>query len=434
MTPSDGTDSDGGPAAIAGPEADQEARPSRPDVVDVIGVGADGVAGLAVAQRELLEAAEVVAGGERHLAMLGSTEERRLVTWPNPLRPQLAGLVESWRGRRVVVLASGDPLVSGIGTTLVDVLGADRVRVHPAVSSAALARARLGWSAEGSALVTLVGRDLDRLRRDLSPRARLVVLTTGADAPTRIAALLTEEGYGDSRLTVLGDLGSSGESRLDGVAASWDGRLAPRLHLVCVECVATLGGRSPRSVVPGLPDAAYEHDGQLTKRVVRAAALAHLAPQPGDVMWDLGAGAGSVGIEFARQHPRNRVFAVERDPARAARIRRNAKALGVPGLDVVDAAVAAALADLPEPDAVFIGGGATTEVVDAAWGALAVGGRLVVHGVTVETEAVMLDARTRLGGSMTRIAVDDLEPLGSLTGWKPARAITQWSIIKEARA
>jgi precorrin-6Y C5,15-methyltransferase (decarboxylating) len=398
-------------------------------VIEVVGVGASGTESLGPEERRLVEEAEVVVGGERHLAMLGPVPGRRLVPWPSPLLAGLRGLLDDVAGARVVVLASGDPLVSGIGATLVRELGADAVRLHPAVSSVALARARMGWAAEESDVVTLVGRDVDRLRRDLAPRARLVVLTSGEDAPARVAAVLVEEGYAGSRLTVLADLGGEAESRTDGVAASWDGRPAPRLHLVCVECDTHPRPRA-RSLAPGLPDTAYEHDGQLTKRVVRAAALAHLAPQPGDVMWDLGAGAGSVGIEFARQHPRNEVYAVERHPERAARVRRNARALGVPGLQVVEASSADAVASLPQPDAVFVGGGATADLLDACWAALAPGGRLVVHGVTVETELVMHDARRRLGGSMSRIAVEELDEIGSFHGWKPARSIVQWSVEK----
>ena len=398
-------------------------------VIEVVGVGASGLESLGPDGRRFVDAAEVVVGGARHLAMLDERPGRRLVPWPSPLLPALRQVLDEAGTGRVVVLASGDPLVSGIGSTLVRELGADAVRIHPGVSSVALARARMRWAAEDSDVVTLVGRDVDRLRRDLAPRARLVVLTSGDDAPARISSLLVEEGYAASRLTVLGDLGSPAESRTEGVAASWDGRPTPRLHLVCVECDPH-PTRSARSLVPGLSETAYEHDGQLTKRVVRAAALAHLAPQPGDVLWDLGAGAGSVGIEFARAHPRNEVHAVERDPGRAARVRRNARALGVPGLRVVEAASLEAVGVLPRPDAVFVGGGATGPLLDACWAALVPGGRLVVHGVTVETEVLLHEMRGRLGGSMTRIAVEDLDTIGSLHGWKPARSIVQWSVEK----
>ncbi|WP_404390576.1 precorrin-6y C5,15-methyltransferase (decarboxylating) subunit CbiE [Humibacillus xanthopallidus] len=400
-------------------------------MIEVVGVGASGLESLGAAERRLVESAEVVVGGERHLAMLDERPDRELVPWPSPLLPHLGEVLGGLAGRRAVVLASGDPLVSGIGSTLVEALGPEAVRIRPNLSSVTLARARMAWSAEESEVVTLVGRDLDLLRARLAPGARLVVLTSGADAPSRVAALLVEEGYAASRLCVLGDLGGPAESRLDGVAASWDDRPIPRLHLVCVECDGRPAGGG-RPVTPGLPDTAYDHDGQLSKRLVRAAAVAHLAPRAGDVLWDLGAGAGSVGIEFARAHPRNRVHSVERDATRAARIRANARALGVPTLDVVESPSIEAVGTLPPPDAVFIGGGATTRLVDACWEALAPGGRLVVHAVTVETELLLHEARRRHGGDMARISVEELEPLGALTGWRPARPVVQWSATKPA--
>lgn len=399
-------------------------------IVEVVGVGAAGLSSLGADARRVLDDAEVLVGGARHLELCAdAAPAAERVPWPSPLLAGLRALLGRVAGRRVVVLASGDPLVSGIGSTLVSALGPDAVRVHPAVSSVALARARMGWSAEESDAVTLVGRDVDRLRRELAPRRRLVVLTSGADVPERVCALLVEEGYASSRVTVLGHLGADDETRTDGVAGTWAAGPVPALHLVCVEC-ALDAGALPRSLAPGLADDAFDHDGQLTKRIVRAAALAHLAPQPGEVLWDLGAGAGSVGIEFARQHPRNHVVAVERDPVRAERVRANARRLGVPGLEVVEARSADVVGDLPTPDAVFVGGGASADLLDRAWAALAAGGRMVVHGVTVETELLLHDARARLGGALTRIAVEDLEPLGSLSGWKPARAVVQWSVTK----
>ncbi|GAB3051762.1 bifunctional cobalt-precorrin-7 (C(5))-methyltransferase/cobalt-precorrin-6B (C(15))-methyltransferase [Intrasporangium mesophilum] len=398
-------------------------------MIEVVGVGASGLGSLGPDERRLVDGAEVVVGGERHLAMLDGTPRVERIRWPSPLRAGLDALLPRLLGRRAVVLASGDPLVSGVGATLLDAWGSDVVRIHPNVSSVSLARARMGWAAEESDAVTLVGRDVDRLRRDLSPRARVIVLTSGEDGPSRIARLLVEEGYAASRLTVLGDLGAAEESRTECVAASWDGRPVPRLHVVCIECRPDPAS-SPRSLAPGLDDTAYENDGQLTRRLVRAAALAHLAPQAGDLMWDLGAGSGSVGIEFARQHPRIVVHSVERDPERAERIRRNARRLGVPGLVVHEGASVDLASGLPAPDAVFVGGGATADLIDRCWAALVPGGRLVVHAVTVETERVLHDARARLGGRMSRVAIEDLEPLGSLNGWRPARAVIQWSAEK----
>ncbi|EWT07046.1 precorrin-6Y C5,15-methyltransferase [Intrasporangium chromatireducens Q5-1] len=400
-------------------------------MIEVIGIGAGGTASLGPDERRLVERAEVVLGGERHLAMLDDAAGRELIPWPSPLRSHLPRLLQRVSGRRAVVLASGDPMVSGIASTMIELLGPEAVRVHPHVSSVALARARMRWSSEDCETVTLVGRDHDRLRRHLAPRARLVVLTHGADAPTRLAELLVEEGYGESILTVLGDLGGVDESRHDAAAARWDGPPAPRLHLVCIECRLD-GTRTARSLVPGLPDDVYDSDGQLTRRILRAAALAHLAPTPGDVMWDLGAGAGSIGIEFARQDPRNRVYAAERVAARAARARSNARALGVPGLVVLEAPSVDAIKEFPSPDAVFVGGGATEELLERVWERLTPGGRLVVHAVTLETEALLHAMHRRRGGSLTRLAVEDAQPLGRSTGWAPRRAVIQWAAAKPA--
>ena len=321
---------------------------------------------------------------------------------------------------------------------LIEVLGADAVRIHPAVSSVALARARLGWSSESAAVVSVVGRPLDLVRLRLAPRQRLLVLSAGVETPALLAALLVDAGYGASRVIVLGDLGTDHETRRETIAAD-AGELAdvPALNVVAVDCVADPATRVLGSAA-GLPDHAYAHDGQLTKRELRAAALARLAPVPGELLWDLGAGAGSIAIEWARTHPRCRAVAVERDPVRAARLAANAARLGVPGagvmgVEVVTAEAAGCLADLPEPDAIFVGGGADAEVLDRCWGRLPPGGRLVAHAVTVETEQTLIRAWQAYGGELVRIGIERLEPLGGLHGWRPARPVVQWSVVRGER-
>jgi precorrin-6Y C5,15-methyltransferase (decarboxylating) len=395
--------------------------------VVVVGVGADGWEGLARATREVVLSADVLLGGRRHLQLVpGSSAVRE--SWPSPLLPSLPGLLEKYDGRRVVVLASGDPLVSGIATEIVALLGPSQVEVHPAPSSVSLARARVGWSAESSDVVTLVGRDPDTLRRYLSPGRRLLVLSSDGSTPVLVAATLVQEGYGDSRLTVLGDLGAAAESRTEGVASTWRVAAAPALNIVCVEVLA---GPATRvlATVPGLPDDAFEHDGQITKRDLRAIALSRLAPTPGELLWDVGAGAGSVSVEWMRTDPRCRAVAVEADAERAERIGRNAHRLGVPGLDVRHGPAPGALTDLPAPDAVFVGGAATEPgVLDVCWDRLRPGGRLVAHAVTRETEAVLTAWHDELGGELTRVSVEHAEPLGSFTGWRPARAIVQLAV------
>ncbi len=367
--------------------------------------------------------AEVLLGGARHLDLVPSVAGQDRSAWPAPLREGLPALLEQHAGRTVVALASGDPLVSGVGTTLIDLLGPDAVELHPAVSSVALARARMGWPAETVAVVSLVGRDAHTLLRELAPGRRVVVLSSDAGTPGQVAALLTAAGYGATPMTVLADLGADDESRIDALAGEWAGDV-PALNVVALDLAGPVVG----SWAAGLPDDAFEHDGQLTKRDLRASALARLLPQPGQLLWDVGAGAGSVGIEWARAHPTCRTVAVEQHAERAARVARNAARLGVPGVRVVTGAAPDALAGLARPDAVFVGGGATRSgVIAACREALAPGGRLVVHGVTIETEALLGHLHAELGGELTRVSVEHAEPIGTFTGWAPARAVTQWA-------
>lgn len=392
-------------------------------------MGADGWAGLSTAQRESVAAAQLVLGGERLLRTLPTVPGQQRRPLPRPLRPGLAKLLDP-PPEGLVVLASGDPFVSGIGTTLVELLGPERVAVFPAVSSVALARARLGWPRESCAVVSLVGRDPALLARELAPGRRVLVLSGDESTPARVARLLTDAGYGDSEMHVLADLGGKAEDHQVVRARDWSGD-GPRLHVLGL----VLTGPLYAGWAPGLPDDAFEHDGQLTKRDLRASALARLAPVPGAHLWDVGAGAGSVGIEWMRAHPTCRATAVEADPGRAQRITRNAARLGVPGLSVVQGRAPEALDGLAPPDAVFVGGGAAREgLLDHCWEALPPGGRLVVHGVTLETERVLADAYRRRGGELTRIGVETAAPLGGFTGWTPARAVTQWAVTRQERS
>ncbi|GAB3739413.1 bifunctional cobalt-precorrin-7 (C(5))-methyltransferase/cobalt-precorrin-6B (C(15))-methyltransferase [Amycolatopsis oliviviridis] len=365
----------------------------------VVGIGADGWSGLSGQAREAVLRADVVVGAPRQLAYLPAGVKSE--PWPSPLLPALDDFLA---GRsRVCVLASGDPLLSGIGTTLIQ-RGYD-VEILPALSSVTLARARLGWSAEETEVVTVVGRAIGRVSRALTPGRKILVL--GANAED-LLDLLKARGYEKSRVTALSDLGGPEE------------RIGPgTLTVFAIEA------DGPALPLTGLPDDAFEHDGQLTKRDLRASALVRLAPTPGELLWDVGAGAGSVGIEWSRAHPLNRAIAIERSPERAARITRNAHALGVPELDVVIGAVPAALDGLTRPDAIFLGGGLTVPgVLDAC---LATGARIVAHGVTLESEQALARAYTEHGGELIRVGVEQAAPLGGFTGWTPARVVTQWS-------
>ncbi|GAP46263.1 bifunctional cobalt-precorrin-7 (C(5))-methyltransferase/cobalt-precorrin-6B (C(15))-methyltransferase [Streptomyces azureus] len=399
--------------------------------VTVVGLGADGWAGLPDASRTALREAEVLIGGPRQLDLLPPECTGQRVAWPSPLRPAVPGLLAAHAGRRIAVLASGDPMFYGIGRALAEETGAPRVLPHP--SSVSYAAARLGWPLEDVEVVTLVGRPAARLAAALHDGRRLLVLSADATTPGEVAALLRDRGFGPSRMRVLEQLGGEKERTTDEATADdWPGVRQPGdpLNIVAVEC-----RRAPDALrlgaVPGLPDEAYEHDGQLTKRHVRAATLGVLAPAPGELLWDIGGGSGSIAVEWMRTHPACRAVTVERDPARAERISRNADRLGVPGLRVVTGAAPAVLAELPPPDAVFVGGGLTAPgLLDACWEALPGGGRLVANTVTLESEALLADAHRRHGGELVRLAVAHAVPVGGFTGWRQAMPVTQWAVRK----
>ncbi|ACZ88351.1 bifunctional cobalt-precorrin-7 (C(5))-methyltransferase/cobalt-precorrin-6B (C(15))-methyltransferase [Streptosporangium roseum] len=399
------------------------------DLVMVVGIGADGWAGLSAAARRELHAAEVLMGSARQLALVPEPTAER-VAWPSPMLPALPALFASHRGRRVCVLASGDPMFHGIGTTLVRLLGTDRVRVLPHPSSASLACARLGWAVDRVEVVSVVTRPVESVHAAVHEGRRVLVLSADGRTPARVAALLAARGYGGSTMTVLERLGAAEERVISGTAGGWSLPVAHDLNVVALECRAD-AGTVPLPCVPGLPDEAFEHDGQLTKREVRAVTLSRLAPVPGELLWDVGAGAGSIAIEWMRGHPANRAVAVESHPERAARISRNAAGLGVPGLNVVTGPAPAALAGLEPPEAVFIGGGVTVPgVVEECWEALRPGGRLVANAVTVESEAVLASWHGELGGDLVRLAVSRAAPVGGFTGWRPMMPVTTWTAIK----
>ncbi|WP_246150673.1 precorrin-6y C5,15-methyltransferase (decarboxylating) subunit CbiE [Streptomyces qinzhouensis] len=401
--------------------------------VTVVGIGADGWDGIPGAARAELLAAEVVIGGPRQLGLLPPECAGERIPWPSPLRPAVPRLLAEHSGRRIAVLASGDPMFYGIGRAVTEVLGAGAVRVLPHPSSVSYACARLNWPVEDVEIVTVVGRPTARIAAALHEGRRLLVLSAGATTPGEVAALLRDRGFGPSPIRVLERLGGPGERTTGAVTAdAWPTAAAPGdpLNIVAVECRRAPGALR-LGAVPGLPDEAYEHDGQLTKRHIRAATLGVLAPAPGELLWDVGGGSGSIAVEWLRTHPSCRAVTVERDPVRAERIVRNAERLGVPGLRVVTGAAPEALAGLPRPDAVFIGGGLTAPgLLEACWQALAPGGRLVANTVTLESEALLAAAHRRHGGELVRLATARAVPVGGFTGWRQAMPVTQWAVEK----
>jgi precorrin-6B C5,15-methyltransferase / cobalt-precorrin-6B C5,C15-methyltransferase len=394
----------------------------------VVGIGEDGLAGLAPAGRALVETAEVLVGGARHLAMAPRGCAERL-QWARPLDRTIEAIAER-RGRRVTVLASGDPLWYGVGVTLVRRFPPGEITFVPQLGAFSLAAARLGWPMADCATLTLHGRPLDTLRLHLSPGRRILILSENGDTPGAVARLLSGLGWGPSRLSVFSHLGGSREEVVEAEAQIWGDRRVPDLNTIAIACNA-VGGTSALPLLAGLPDAAFEHDGQLTKREVRAATLAALAPLPGETLWDVGAGCGSIAIEWLRGGDGRSAIAIERSSPRAAIIARNAASLGVPGLRIVNGSAPEAFDGLPPPDAIFVGGGVRDKaLLPALWARLRPGGRLVANVVSAEGEAVLLGWHANHGGALTRIAVSRAEPRAGHHLWRPLAAVTQLAVAK----
>jgi precorrin-6B C5,15-methyltransferase / cobalt-precorrin-6B C5,C15-methyltransferase len=397
--------------------------------LSIVGIGEDGVAGLSGRARELVSAAEIVFGGKRHLALAAPLIRGAARAWPSPFEGASAEVLAQ-RGRRVCVLASGDPFFHGVGSVLARYVDAGEMLVVPQPSAFSLAAARLRWALPEITLLSLHARALDLVRPHLHPGARVLALTSDGKGPAALARLLVQTGFGLSCVTVLEALGGERELVRSASAAQFDLPSVDDLNVVAIEVVGEPGARIiARS--PGLSDAMFEHDGQVTKREIRAITLSALAPRRGELLWDIGAGAGSVAIEWMLADPSLRAIAIERQTERAARIRRNAASFGVPTLEVIEGTAPAVLENLPRPGAVFIGGGASDPgLLEAATEALPPGGRLVVNAVTLASEQLLVERQAVLGGELTRIAIARAGTLGSKTAWRPALPVTQWTWVK----
>jgi precorrin-6Y C5,15-methyltransferase (decarboxylating) len=402
---------------------------ASPRWLSIVGIGEDGVDGLSAAARGLIGGADIVIGGRRHLALAAPLIRGAARAWPSPF-DGAADEVSRHRGRQVCVLASGDPFHYGVGAVLARHVDPREMIVLPAPSAFSLAAARLGWSVPDTVLLSLHGRSLDLIRPHLQPGARMLVLTSGGDGPAALARLLAQSGFGQSRLTVLEALGGPRERVRGTTAGDFAFGAVDALNTLAIEIEAAPDARIlPRTA--GIPDELFEHDGQISKREIRAVVLSSLAPRRGELLWDIGSGSGAIAIEWMLSDPTMRAIAIERRGDRAARIVRNAAACGGPALQVIAAAAPGALATLPKPDAIFIGGGASEPgVVDTAARALRSGGRLVANAVTLETETLLLGRHAVLGGELLRLAISRAEPLGEKIGWRAAMPVTQWKWIK----
>jgi precorrin-6Y C5,15-methyltransferase (decarboxylating) len=392
----------------------------------IVGIGEDGLDGLTPSARTVVEAAEVIIGGDRHhLLAEGMTAER--VAWPSPF-DALIDTLQGYKGKRVVVLATGDPLWYSVGARIGRSIPPSEIVYHPQLSAFQLAAARMGWSMADIETLTVHGRPVEQMIAFIQPDQRLLILTTGADTPAQIAAFLADRGFGQSRMTVLAAMGGKDELRFEGTAEGWDHEV-PAFNTLAVECVAAPDAALlPR--VPGLSDELFHHDGTMTKQEVRAATLAKLMPMRGALLWDVGCGCGSVAVEWMRAARYAHAIGIEPRNDRRVFAAQNAAALGAPKLELIDGSVPEALDGLKAPDAIFIGGGLSRETFDVCWNALRPLGRLVCNAVTLESEALLMALYKEHGGQLVKLQVNRAEPVGNLTGWRPLMPVTQWSLVK----
>ena len=400
-----------------------------PRWLSIVGIGEDGVEGLSSVALQLIRSAELVVGGARHLELASELIRGRHLAWPSPISDAFPE-IERHRGRAVAILASGDPFHFGVGKQIAAFVQADEFICLPQPSAFSLAAARMGWPLQDVSLVTLHGRALNGIIRYLQPGARILALSWDSATPRKLSELLTRHRMGQSRMTVLEAMGGARERIRHATASNFDIEEIQPLNTIAIEMVAELEAIII-PLVPGLDDDFFEHDGQLTKREVRAVTLSSLQPLQGQLLWDIGLGAGSVAIEWLLRHPSMRAIGIEARSDRAGRAARNAAALGVLELEIVQGRAPEVLAGLTRPDAVFIGGGMMDDgVFDAAWSALKSGGRLVANAVSLKTEARLVGYFQHFGGDLIRLQVTRADAVGAMSGWRPAMPVTQWRVRK----
>ena len=407
----------------------------------IIGIGEDGWDDLAADSKELLFEAEIVFGGERHMKMIPEDWEGERIVWPSPIRDAVTKIV-SWRpaesgsGKIVAVMASGDPLCYGIAAKLLRHLPIEEIWIKPALTTFSLICSRVGWSLPDVETLTIHGRPVEMLHPFVQPGAKLLVLNKDEGSPKQTAKLLNARGFGKSRITVLEHLGGIKERQFSGKADSWTHPEGATLNAMALECIPE-SNATILSRIPGLPDEAFFHDGQLTKREIRAVSLSRLMPVVDQVLWDVGAGCGSVAIEWMRTSPRCRAVAIEKSKSRLKLIKQNSQELGVPMLQIISGSAPEVLGDLPAPDAVFIGGGLSSgNLLETCWNALKPGGRLVANAVTLEGEQKLLQwqnknsGKSGASGDLTRLSISRAEKIGRFQGWKEIRSVIQLAVIK----
>ncbi|MDH5188027.1 MAG: precorrin-6y C5,15-methyltransferase (decarboxylating) subunit CbiE [Rhodospirillaceae bacterium] len=408
--------------------------------ITVIGIGEDGLDGMSDATLALIQSGEIIVGGERHLKMVADIN-----TGPAQIRMDWSAgfgrtldILEQKKGAAIVVLASGDPMYFGVGATLARRFGASALNVIPAISSITLACARMGWSQPDINVVTIHGRPAENINRYLCDGAKIIALSNGGESPKMVAKLLCEQGFAKSKIIVLENLGGKNENRVEGLAEKWRADECAHLNIMAIECVADIGV-SGYSFAAGLADDSFGHDGQITKREVRAVTLAQLAPVAGEMLWDIGSGSGSIAIEWMRAGKNMKAIAIEKNETRAENINNNAFNLGITRLRVICGAAPDAFSEIIKntPDAIFIGGGLSNggeDLINSAWDALKPGGRLVVNSVTIKSEAIISNFADVVGGALTRINIERSDKIGEQKSFRPLKTVTQLVAYKSGPA
>ncbi len=394
----------------------------------IIGIGEDGWPGLSARAQTAITTAMNLIGSERTLAMMPPSVAQRL-QWPQPFAKVIDQL-KPLRGQATVMLATGDPMNYGAARKILTFFPKSEVTIIPHLSAFSLAAARLGWSLPDSDCFTIHGRPAANLEAFIQPEACLLVLTEDETSVAEACRRLVARGFGKSDVTVLENLGGARE-RVTSFSADAmpHGDWSP-LNTLGIHCHAGANAKI-FSRLAGLPDEAFAHDGQLTKREVRAATLAALAPAPDQLLWDIGAGCGSVAIEWMRSTRGCEAIAIEPNADRRIMIASNADQLGAPRLKIVAGTAPDALSDLARPDAVFIGGGVGDPgVFEAAWEALKSGGRMVANVISIEGEMHLYDLQEKHGGELVRIDVSVLGKVGAFRALKPRMSVVQWRAIK----
>ncbi|MBX7145930.1 MAG: precorrin-6y C5,15-methyltransferase (decarboxylating) subunit CbiE [Alphaproteobacteria bacterium] len=394
----------------------------------IIGLNQKGIGTLSADAQHALHHAEIVVAAQKYHDYFPELKTERWI-WRRPLKRTLDAL-EKVRGKKVVVLATGDPMWFGVGVSLSKRFLPHEMSIIPGISAFSLVCARLGWSISTTVCITMHGRPINQLVNFLAPHQRLILLSHDQTTPSKIANLLTERGYGSSKMIVFSDMNSLSEKYIEGLAKNNNFLDCSDFNTIAIECSeGEVNSLMPLTI--GLPDDVFHHDGQLTKYKIRTLTLSALMPMPNQTLWDIGAGCGSISIEWARYHSTMKSYAIEKNEKRCQFIKENSDSFGLSNIDILSGTAPEILNNLEKPDAIFIGGGLLEKnMIDICWQALKKSGRLVINTVTIESEQEILKIYKNLGGKLSKISIEQPDLLGELTVWRKSMPVTQLTVIK----